>query len=173
MATNALAARLGHGAFSCLFLNPPYDYDEEERRLEHAFLTEVTRALCPGGLLIFVVPQRRLTVSARYLAAHYTQLRCFRFPTPEYDGFHQVVLFGVKREAAMADPQSKERLEQWSEPGECPELPEAGSRAPLYELPPLPDAPVLFAWMFFDPLGKYLVKSLRPCTYAPSLLTLL
>ena len=64
--------------FSCLFLNPPYDYDDEARRLEHAFLTTITRALCPGGLLVFIIPQRRLVTSARYLAGHYRELACYR-----------------------------------------------------------------------------------------------
>lgn len=149
--TNALAARLGHAAFSCLFLNPPYDYDDDERRLEHGFLTGLTRALCPGGLLVFIVPQRRLAASARYLAGQYTRLSCYRFPMPEYEGYRQVVLFGVKREAAVNDPESRQRIEAWSEPGECEELPEAGTHAPTYDLPAFPEGPVLFTSMFLDP----------------------
>ncbi len=31
---SAFAVRLAHGEFSCLWLNPPYDYDEESKRLE-------------------------------------------------------------------------------------------------------------------------------------------
>lgn len=77
--------RLAHGAFSCLFLNPPYDHDDESKRLEHAFLTTMTRALCPGGVLVFIVPQPRLVgVSARHLAAHYTRFACYRLPDPEF-----------------------------------------------------------------------------------------
>jgi hypothetical protein len=151
LATNALGARLAHGAFSCLFVNPPYDYDDEDKRLEHAFLTAVTRALCPGGLLIFIVPQRRLAVSARYLAGHFTRLSCYRFPMPEYEGYRQVVLFGVKRESAVNDQESRQGIERWSEPGECEELPESGTKEPVYDLPYLPDGPVLFSSMFLDP----------------------
>ena len=40
-----------------MLLNPPYDHDDQKRRLEHAFLTSLTRALCPGGLLVFIIPQ--------------------------------------------------------------------------------------------------------------------
>src|SRR5262245_12557718 len=29
---SAFSVRLANGAFSCLFLNPPYDYDDESRR---------------------------------------------------------------------------------------------------------------------------------------------
>src|SRR5687768_3046773 len=90
--TSAFSVRLANGAFSCLFLNPPYDYDDESRRLEHAFLTSLTRALCPGGVLVYLVPLPRLSVSARYLASHYAGLRAWRFPDPEYTAFRQVVL---------------------------------------------------------------------------------
>ncbi|MDO8614055.1 MAG: DUF6094 domain-containing protein [Dehalococcoidia bacterium] len=147
---SAFATRLAHEAFSCLWLNPPYDHDDEAKRLEHAFLTGVTRALCPGGLLVFIVPQRRLAVSARYLAGHYTRLACYRFPDPEYAGFGQVVLFAVKRDGAVGEAQWRTRIEAWAaEP--LPELPPAGSAEPLHDLPALTAGPVLFASQFFDP----------------------
>ncbi|MPZ51019.1 MAG: methyltransferase domain-containing protein [Dehalococcoidia bacterium] len=151
LSESAFSVRMANSAFSCLLLNPPYEYDEEDKRLEHAFLTEVTRALCPGGLLIFIVPQRRLAVSARYLAGHYTRLNCYRFPSPDYDGYQQVVLLAEKREAVMTDQRLRERIEGWSLTGEGQELPPAGSLDPFYDLPLLPQGPVLFASMFFDP----------------------
>src|SRR5207245_11632978 len=82
--TSAFSVRIANGAFSCLFLNPPYADDDEKRRLEHAFLTSMTRVLPPGGLLVFIIPQRRLDISARYLASYYTRLACYRFPDPEF-----------------------------------------------------------------------------------------
>lgn len=69
LATSAFTTRLANGAFSLCLLNSPYDADDEKRRLEHAFLTGLSRALCPGGVLLFLIPQVRLGVSARYLAA--------------------------------------------------------------------------------------------------------
>jgi SAM-dependent methyltransferase len=150
LCASAFAVRLAHGAFSCLWLNPPYDYDDEAKRLEHAFLTETTRALSPGGLLVFVVPQRRLAGSARYLAGHYGRLACYRFPDPEYAGFRQVVLLAVKREGAVAGVDGRERIEAWAyEP--LPELPPPSSVEPLFSLPASPSGPVLFASQFFDP----------------------
>jgi SAM-dependent methyltransferase len=147
---SAFAVRLAHGAFSCLWLNPPYDYVQESGRLEHAFLTAMTRALCPGGLLVFIVPQRRLAVSARYLAGHYTRFSCYRFPDPEYTDFGQVVLLAVKRDGVVGEARWKEQIEAWAtEP--LPELPLAGSAEPLYDLPALPAGPVLFASQVFDP----------------------
>ena len=150
ISASAFAVRLAHDAFSCLWLNPPYDHDDESKRLEHAFLAGVTRALCPGGLLVFIVPQRRLAVSARYLAGHYTRLACYRFPDPEFADFRQVVLLAVKRDGAVGEAQWRTRIEAWAaEP--LPELPPAGSVEPLYDLPVLPAGPVLFASQFFDP----------------------
>lgn len=150
LCASAFAVRLAHDAFSCLWLNPPYDYDDESKRLEHAFLTETTRALCPGGLLVFIVPQRRLAVSARYLASHYERLACYRFPDAEYADFRQVVLIAVKRDGPVAGVDSRERVEAWAyEP--LPELPTPGSVEPMFSLLTLPSGPVLFAPQFFDP----------------------
>jgi len=96
------------------------------------------------------VPQRRLAVSARYLAGHYERLTCYRFPDPEYAGFRQVVLLAVKRERAVAGVDRREQIEAWAgEP--LPELLPPGSVEPLYSLPALPSGPVLFASQFFDP----------------------
>ncbi len=150
LSASAFAVRLAHNAFSCLWLNPPYDRDDEAKRLEHAFLTTTSRALCPGGLLVFIVPQRRLALSARYLAGHYTRLACYRFPDPEYTDFGQVVLLAVKRDGVVPEGQWRPQIEAWaSEP--LPELPPPGSTEPLYDLPALPAGPVLFASQFFDP----------------------
>jgi hypothetical protein len=147
---SAFAVRLAHGAFSCLWLNPPYDYDDESKRLEHAFLTTMTRALCPDGVLVFIVPQRRLAVSARYLTAHYTRFACYRLPDPEFAEASQAVLLAVKRERPVARRDEQRTIEAWSvEP--LPELPPAGTIEPLYDLPNLSAGPVLFASQIFDP----------------------
>jgi len=147
---SAFSTRLANGAFSCLLLNPPYDADEEAKRLEHAFLTGMTRALCPGGLLVLIVPQRRLAVSARYLAGHYGDLACFRFPDGEFERFGQVVLFGVKRAEPAVDAELRTTVERWAaEP--LAELPAAGSARPRWTLPALEAGEVLFTSLLFDP----------------------
>ena len=89
---SALSARIQEGAFSCLFLNPPYDEDRGAKRMEHTFLTATTKYLRPGGLLVYIVPQRRLADSARYLAGHYRDLACWRFPDGLFERFGQVVV---------------------------------------------------------------------------------
>jgi SAM-dependent methyltransferase len=148
---SGLTARIANEAFSCLFLNPPYDYDEESKRLEHGFLTETSRVLCPGGLLVFIVPQRRLAVSARYLAGHFSRLACYRFPDPEFAAFSQVVVLGVKRESAVNDPLSREEVLTWSGADHLTVLPATSETAPAFSLPALSPKPVLFSSLFFDP----------------------
>lgn len=150
---DAFAIRLTNGAFSCLLLNPPYDDDGEKRRTEHAFLTGLGRALGPGGVLVFIVPQRRLALSARFLASHYADLAVYRFPDPEFAAFGQVVLFGVRKGQAALDPGALARLEAWGE-ADLPPLPDAPDpAAPRWALPALPAGPVTFSALIFDPAG--------------------
>ncbi|MDP9480266.1 MAG: class I SAM-dependent methyltransferase [Actinomycetota bacterium] len=143
--------RLGTGSMSAMLLNPPYDHDQEKKRLEHAFLTQLTRVLAPGGVLALLIPQRRLVVSARYLASHYENLACYRFPDPEYGSYKQVVLFATRRAKAEADHGVQARIEGWAV-AELPQLPDVpGSDAPMYVAPALPRGEVLFGVAGFDP----------------------
>ena len=72
LGTDLFQTSIANGAFGLLFLNPPYDFDSavDEKRTEQAFLRQTTRYLAVGGLLVFVVPLRRLAESERYLASH-------------------------------------------------------------------------------------------------------
>src|SRR5579859_4963817 len=104
------------GGWQGLFLNPPYYTDAEitekgrKTRLEVNFLHRATDKLCPEGVLIWIVPQASLKLAAKFLASHYEDITCLRFPDipwqpdpekPEqislYEQFHQVVLFAYKR----------------------------------------------------------------------------
>ena len=49
LASDLFATSIANGAFGLLLLNPPYDYDSEDKRTEHAFLTQTTRYLAEGG----------------------------------------------------------------------------------------------------------------------------
>ena len=82
LACDLFATSIANGVFGVLLLNPPYDYDSEDKRTEHAFLTHTTRYLADGGLLVFIVPKQRLSVSARYLASHYRDLHCWALSLP-------------------------------------------------------------------------------------------
>lgn len=150
IAGSAFAVRLGHEAFSCLWLNPPYDDGEDGKRLEHNFLTTMSRALAPGGLLVYIVPQARLGQSARYLASRYEGLRCFRFQDPEYGAFRQCVVLGRRRATQTIAADAQAQVEAWAT-NPLPELPSPDSTSPIYELPALPAGPVTFASQFFEP----------------------
>jgi SAM-dependent methyltransferase len=149
LATSAFTVRLAHGGFSLLAMNPPYDFDDDKRRLEHAFLTGLSRALAPGGVLIFLIPQKRLATSARYLAAHYAGFRAYRFPDPEYAPFQQMVLLATKKAQPTVDPEAQARLEAWSS-ADLPPLPDEPAAA-LVRVPALPRAEIVFAPLAFDP----------------------
>src|SRR5579859_2893588 len=89
-------------AFSLVLLNPPYDGETETgagTRLEEIFLINTTSRIAPGGILIYVIPQRRLNNEkiARHLLGWYGELRCFKLAEDDYTVFKQIVIFGVRR----------------------------------------------------------------------------
>jgi len=149
LVTSAFSVRVANGAFSCLYLNPPYDQETEQRRLEHAFLTAFTRVLCPSGVLVFIIPQRQLAVSARYLASHYQQLAVYRFPDPEFAAFGQIVLFARRKNPPGYDARAQAQVEAWSV-GDPPPLPDDPTESVSYPPPPQPAGDILFASLFFD-----------------------
>src|SRR5215831_11805768 len=94
-----VTARLG--AFSILYLNPPYDFDAEDGRTELSFLKHILPYLAPSGLLLFLVPQKRITTRiARVLSAYFEGLKVRRFPADELHAFGQIVIAGVKKARA-------------------------------------------------------------------------
>lgn len=88
-------------SISCLFLNPPYEYDrfDDQKRLELEFLKSTTPKLARGGLLIYIIPQRILGMPevARLLGGHYENIRIYRFPDGLFEKFQQVVVFATRR----------------------------------------------------------------------------
>ena len=110
LAADLFATSIANGAFGLAYVNPPYDHDSEDKRVEHAFLTHCTRYLAEGGLLAFIVPRQRLTVSARYLSTHYQNLGCWAFPDPEQEVFDQVVLLGYRKADPVPDAVCEEQV---------------------------------------------------------------
>jgi 16S rRNA G966 N2-methylase RsmD len=125
--------------FNLLFLNPPYDHDSVDGRLEYQFLRDCRTWLQPGGILVYVVPQTVFAFApiAKHLSAWYTDLRLLRFPDAQYPAFGQAVLFGVRRADAIT-PQDTTLtlLENAAHAGEvlAPLVP---AQQPLYTLPPI------------------------------------
>lgn len=98
---DCLTASVSRAAFGLLFLNPPYDTashaenQDEGERLELRFLRAALPALQPGGILLFLIPQIRLTARlAELLAATVEDLDVWRFPEPEFHAFGQIIVAG-------------------------------------------------------------------------------
>jgi hypothetical protein len=172
LTTSYFTASVSEKSFQMAYVNPPYDAETEgdrrKERLEVRFLRRATLHLAPGGILIWVVPQRLLAEGASHLAGAYQHLSCWRFPdapwappdadrdpAPMYAAFKQVVLIGVKRPVVVPPDQTVvDQLTAWAEAGEAlqplrpPGTPEP---EPRY-LVPLSEKPLgLFAAAVFDP----------------------
>ncbi len=104
VAGNLFSVRARPGAFSILYLNPPYDFDAEDGRTELSFLKHTLSYLAPMGLLFFVVPQKRITTRiARVLSAYFEDLKVRKFPPDEFQSFGQIVITGFKKARAEID----------------------------------------------------------------------
>jgi predicted RNA methylase len=104
VAGNLFSVRARPGAFSILYLNPPYDFDAEDGRTELSFLKHTLPYLTPRGLLLFVVPEKRITPRiARVLSAYFEDLKVRRFPADEFQAFGQIVIAGFKKARAEID----------------------------------------------------------------------
>ena len=150
LASDLFATSIANGAFGLLLLNPPYDFDSEDKRTEHAFLTHTTRYLAESGLLVFIVPRQRLAVSARYLSTHYGRMRCWAFPDPEREVFDQVVLMGYRKADPVPDALAESMVLEWAV-GE-PE-PLRSSRYTEFTPATTPSGDVLFATRTVDPVA--------------------
>ncbi len=128
---------------SLLFLNPPYDADERAgKRLELHFLRETEDWLMPGGILIYIIPQFRISEHiARRLSSGFERIAVYRFPDEDYERFRQVVIFAVKRAQRRADHASLLALLQ-AQHSALPAL-TSDCDAP-YPIPPATDAPWFF-----------------------------
>ncbi len=101
IAGDLFSVRARPGAFSILYLNPPYDFDAEDGRTELSFLKHTLPYLAPKGLLLFMVPQKRITNRiARVLAAYFDDPRIRKFPANEFEAFGQIVIAGLKKARA-------------------------------------------------------------------------
>jgi hypothetical protein len=87
-------------SFSMIYLNPPYDFEigeEKSQRMEKLFLEHVNRWLIRGGILVFVVPARRIADCTVVLSRQFRDIRVYRLSEPESVQYGQVVVFGVRR----------------------------------------------------------------------------
>lgn len=97
---NAMDVRCQAASVSLLYLNPPYDWEcgeSNNQRLEYVFLEYTYGWLKPTGVLIFVIPQKRLAKCARLLAEQFTEFQIFRLTEPECVQYKQIVVLATRR----------------------------------------------------------------------------
>jgi len=136
--------RISNNVYSCLFLNPPYDWqnsglsdESRHERTERAFLRGTVRYLLPQGVLVYVVPQTRITEDvAKILSYRFEDFNAYRFQDGEYEKFKQIVLFGRKKPKNSLDDNSFGKLFAIPHTG-LPEIPYLDE--PMYELPASPE----------------------------------
>jgi hypothetical protein len=100
VATDLFSVRARLGAFSILYLNPPYDFDAEDGRqsFPSSSIPPLSRSRRPS---LFVVPQKRITPRiARVLSAYFEDLKVRKFPADEFQSFGQIVITGLKKARA-------------------------------------------------------------------------
>jgi len=113
VAGNLFSVRARPEGFSILYLNPPYDFDQEDGRTELSFLKHTVPYLAPKGLLLLVVPQKRITTRiARVLSAYFEDLKARKFPADEFQAFGQIIIAGLKKMRAEIDGEVLESLSQ-------------------------------------------------------------
>jgi superfamily II DNA or RNA helicase len=89
-------------SFSVLFLNPPYDYGQEEdgssMRQEVQFLRDCSEWLRPDGLLVYIPPKSILTNETfqDLMKRLYRETQVWQFPHPEVESFNQAVVLAQK-----------------------------------------------------------------------------
>jgi len=136
-------ARMSNDAFSCLFLNPPYDWGSSpadevgSERKEKSFLRGTLNYLQPEGVLVYIVPQKSVTSDvAKVLSYRFDDFNTYRFPDEDYERFRQIVLFGKKKREKALNEDSFERLSAvpWQHLEGIPYL-----ETPIYDLPPSPE----------------------------------
>jgi predicted RNA methylase len=122
VAGDLFSVRARPGAFSILYLNPPYDFDADDGRAELSFLKHTVSYLTPGGLLLFLLPKTRITTRiARVLAAYFRDLKVRKFPAEEFQAFGQIVIAGIKKPRTEIDNETFTNLTQVP-PGDLPEM---------------------------------------------------
>ena len=119
--------------FGLLFLNPPYD-DAEGERNELIFLRGTMDCLAPSGVLVYIIPQKRISRPiAELLASNFTEITVHRFPDGEFESFGQIVVLGRKNLWPLDSPAEVERLLKFRE-GDVPPLKSGIMRR--YTVPP-------------------------------------
>ncbi len=124
-------------SFSLIYLNPSYDFEigeERSQRMEKLFLEHVYRWLKPGGILVLVVPAKRIADCTVLLSRNFRDIRVYRLTEPESVRYEQVVVLGIRRTRQERDRLRDSEIIQ-------AQLWLGSLERKLEELPPLPAEP--------------------------------
>jgi len=156
LVTDYRATRITQGFASLLYLNPPYDWAarqelEQSERYERTFLRETVRYLMPQGILVYLIPKRRLdTFIARMLSYRFESIRLYAFPETLYRQFKQIILFAVRKKTASPDDGMAAYLKDvGTGTVAVPPLPEVPEY--IYPVPKAPCKPFTFRTSEIDP----------------------
>ena len=147
LVTDYQNTRISHGAFSFLWLNPPYDWAardsdiEKSERYERTFLRDCIYYLRPQGVLVYLIPQKRLDGQiARMLSYRFEEISVYRFPEEAYKAYRQLVIFGVlKGKPEKDDPRAEYLRNCGNQAFAIPYLPVDPPQ--IYEIPLSPFKP--------------------------------
>jgi 16S rRNA G966 N2-methylase RsmD len=161
---NALETQCRVDSLSLVYLNPPYDFEvgkTDNQRMEIVFLRHTGRWVMPGGVLIFILPQRQLAGCARTLAEHFENIRLYRLTEPESVKYNQVAVLAVrrKRQNRLRDEaleSHSRQLEQLSQTELAP-LPDRADI--LYPIPPSAPATLVYHGLPLDEIEDRLIES--------------
>lgn len=85
------------GNFSLLFLNPPYDWNENRERKEGIFLAETSKYLMPEGVLVFIIPTSQIDHVWDVLTTNYENIINLDFPMGYKEAYNQTAIFATKK----------------------------------------------------------------------------
>jgi len=146
LSSDLFRCSIANRTFNLLWLNPPYDWDREDKRVEQAFLTHCSRYLEPDGVLVYIIPRAQIATSARFLTTNYRRVRAWSFPEPEVEQFDQVVVLGVRKPQPRPDARAMRDL--IASIDDLPVL--NGDLAPEYDVGMSEPGPVMFTTRVID-----------------------
>ena len=152
LSSDIFSTAITNNTFGILFLNPPYDQDAgpTDHRTEHTFLVHSTKYLVPRGILVYIIPQKRIHHSAKYLSSQYNSFSIFKFPHPESEAFGQVVLLAAKTSRPYPNNTTERWLHQVADNPNLPPLEPLDT--PLHILKPKPPSDITFITRMANPI---------------------
>lgn len=165
-----LTCRVKAASVSACLCNPPYDSElGGGARMEFYFLSKVTQALMPQGVLVLVCPSHQLdswTDTAKVLMQSYRSIVSVPLPR-EYRNYGEVVTFAVRR------PTSKEQsiinCGSFDDPGQLPTYPIPAGTGPKWFEKTEPTAAEIEMLVKLSPLNRIFESPPLPAPRRPPL----